>query len=144
VLDNTPENRPDPLPDIKLLFFSLSSALSVRGAFSAPSCPRRFLPGEREKSLLPCKVAAQMNLAKETVWLTQAQMQALFDKNKRTISEHISNIFKEGELKRSGTVRKFRTVRQEDRVQSTIKGEGACLQRSSRGSFGKRYRLVEP
>jgi len=63
------------------------------------------------------KTAVEVNLAKETVWLTQAQIQALFDKNKRTISEHISNIFKEGELKRRGTVRKFRTVRQEGQRQ---------------------------
>jgi hypothetical protein len=34
----------------------------------------------------------------ETVWLNQAQLCELFDKNKRTISEHIRNIFKEGEL----------------------------------------------
>ena len=63
------------------------------------------------------KAAVEVNLAEDTVWLTQAQMQALFDKNKRTISEHINNIFKEGELKRKGTVRKFRTVRQEGRRQ---------------------------
>ncbi len=63
------------------------------------------------------KTAVEVNLAEDTVWLTQAQMQALFDKNKRTISEHINNIFKEGELKRKGTVRKFRTVRQEGQRQ---------------------------
>ena len=34
----------------------------------------------------------------ETIWLSQAEMSVLFSKNKRTISEHISNIFKEGEL----------------------------------------------
>ena len=34
----------------------------------------------------------------DTVWLTQAQMAELFDKDKRTISEHMRNIFDEGEL----------------------------------------------
>ena len=34
----------------------------------------------------------------------------LFDKDKRTISEHISNIFKEGELIREVVIRKFRTT----------------------------------
>jgi hypothetical protein len=63
------------------------------------------------------KTAVEVNLAEETVWLTQAQMQTLFDKNKRTISEHINNVFKEGELKRKGTVRKFRTVRKEGQRQ---------------------------
>lgn len=46
----------------------------------------------------------------ETVWLNQAQMCELFDKNKRTISEHIRNLFKEGELEENSVVRKFRTT----------------------------------
>ena len=40
----------------------------------------------------------EVNLKEETVWLTQAQMEELFDVKHATISEHISNIFKEGEL----------------------------------------------
>src|SRR5690606_1194262 len=35
---------------------------------------------------------------------------ALFGKDKRTISEHISNIYNEGELEKNATVRKFRLV----------------------------------
>jgi hypothetical protein len=46
----------------------------------------------------------------ETVWLTQEQMGLLFGKDKRTISEHIGNIFKEGELDEKVVVRKFRTT----------------------------------
>ena len=46
----------------------------------------------------------------ETVWLSQKQMAELFDKSKKTISEHINNIFKEGELERESVVRKFRTT----------------------------------
>ena len=46
----------------------------------------------------------------ETVWLTQAQMAELFDKSKSTINEHISNIFKEGELEQGLVVRNFRTT----------------------------------
>ena len=49
-------------------------------------------------------------LANETVWLIQAQMATLFGKDKRTISEHIINIYNEGELEKSSTVRKFRSV----------------------------------
>ncbi|MDX2248154.1 MAG: RhuM family protein [Bacteroidia bacterium] len=48
----------------------------------------------------------------DTVWLTQGQMGQLFDKNKRTISEHIRNIFKEGELEEKVVVREFRTTTQ--------------------------------
>jgi hypothetical protein len=49
----------------------------------------------------------------ETVWLTQMQMAELFQKDKRTISEHISNIYQEGELSQKATVRNFRTVQNE-------------------------------
>ena len=48
----------------------------------------------------------------ETVWLSQLQMSELFGKSKKTISEHISNIFKEGELEENMVVRKFRTTTQ--------------------------------
>lgn len=43
-------------------------------------------------------LAIDERLEEETVWLTQDQMATLFGKDKRTISEHIRNIFKEGEL----------------------------------------------
>ena len=46
----------------------------------------------------------------ETVWLTQKAMQELFDRSKSTVSEHISHIFKEGELNENAVVRKFRTT----------------------------------
>ena len=39
-----------------------------------------------------------VNIENETVWLSQAQMAELFQKDVRTISEHIQNIFEEGEL----------------------------------------------
>ncbi|NPD45120.1 virulence RhuM family protein [Lentimicrobium sp. S6] len=51
-----------------------------------------------------------VQLMEETVWLTQAQMGLLFGKDKRTISEHIVNIFNEGELQSDSVVRKFRTT----------------------------------
>ena len=46
----------------------------------------------------------------DTVWLTQKAMQELFGRAKSTISEHISNIFAEGELVENQVVRKFRTT----------------------------------
>ncbi len=52
----------------------------------------------------------EVHLLDETVWLSQAQMSELFDKDKRTISEHINNIFKEGELEENSVIRKFRTT----------------------------------
>lgn len=55
----------------------------------------------------------EVQIVEETVWLSQSQMTDLFDKNKRTISEHIRNIFKEGELEENSVVRKFRTTAQD-------------------------------
>jgi len=44
-------------------------------------------------------------LEEETVWLTQAQLCELFQKSKATISQHIKNVFEEGELDDMATVR---------------------------------------
>lgn len=57
--------------------------------------------------------ALQVRLDAETVWVTQAQLVDLFQSSKANISEHIANVFAEGELEREATVRDFRTVRQE-------------------------------
>ena len=56
------------------------------------------------------EVRVDVLLQDETVWLTQKGMQELFGKAKSTISEHISNVFKEGELKEQVVVREFRTT----------------------------------
>lgn len=57
-------------------------------------------------------IKIDVRLEEETVWLTQAQMGQLFGKDKQTISEHIRNIFKEGELNEGVVVRNFRTTTQ--------------------------------
>lgn len=51
-----------------------------------------------------------VKLKEDTVWLTQDQICRLFSKVKSTVSYHITSIYKESELIRSSTVRKFRTV----------------------------------
>jgi hypothetical protein len=55
----------------------------------------------------------EVRLEDETVWLTQRQLAELFQKDVRTINEHIQNIFEEGELQRGATIRKFRIVQAE-------------------------------
>ncbi len=50
----------------------------------------------------------QTRLENETVWLTQAQMAELFGKGRTTITEHIQNIFSEGELIENMVCRDFR------------------------------------
>ncbi|MFN0604130.1 virulence RhuM family protein [Facklamia hominis] len=54
-----------------------------------------------------------VKLEDETVWLTQAQLVDLFHSSKANVSEHIKNIFDEGELEENSTVREFRIVRRE-------------------------------
>jgi len=54
-----------------------------------------------------------VQLENETVWLTQKQLTVLFDKNVMTINEHIKNIYGEGELTESATIRKFLIVQKE-------------------------------
>lgn len=55
-------------------------------------------------------IKIDVRLEDETVWLSQSHLCELFDKDKRTISEHIRNIFAEGELQEESVVRKFRTT----------------------------------
>jgi hypothetical protein len=57
------------------------------------------------------RTRVQCRFENETLWLTQALISELFDKDVRTINEHLANIFEEGELGREATIRKFRIVR---------------------------------
>lgn len=52
-----------------------------------------------------------VRLENETVWLSQKQMAELFQKDRSTITEHINNIFEEGELDRDSTSGNFPQVR---------------------------------
>jgi hypothetical protein len=58
-------------------------------------------------------IKVDVRLEDETVWLTQEQMASLFGKGRSTITEHIINVFGEGELEQNRTCRKFRQVRKE-------------------------------
>ncbi|HPE56372.1 MAG TPA: virulence RhuM family protein [Bacteroidales bacterium] len=62
-------------------------------------------------------IKIDVHLEDETVWLSQDQMATLFGKGRSTITEHIGNVFDEGELEQNRTCRNFRQVRKEgDRV----------------------------
>jgi hypothetical protein len=52
----------------------------------------------------------EVQLRDETVWLSQKPMADLFQKDVRTINEHIKNILVEGEQASEATIRKFRIV----------------------------------
>ena len=49
----------------------------------------------------------------ETIWLTQKMMATLFDVESNTITYHLQEIYKSGELERESTTRKFRVVQTE-------------------------------
>jgi len=49
----------------------------------------------------------------ESIWLSQALMASLYQRDVRTISEHLKSIYAEGELDVGATLRKFRIVRSE-------------------------------
>ena len=61
----------------------------------------------------------EVRLQDETVWLTQKRMAELFQKNVRTINEHIQNIFAEGELVPESVVRKFRITADDGKIYDT-------------------------
>ncbi|HBS5719407.1 TPA: virulence RhuM family protein [Klebsiella aerogenes] len=63
------------------------------------------------------KVRVECRFESDTIWLSQATMAELYDKDVRTINEHLINIFSEGELAQNSTIRKFRIVRQEGKRQ---------------------------
>ncbi|TAL52249.1 MAG: hydroxyacid dehydrogenase, partial [Nanoarchaeota archaeon] len=54
------------------------------------------------------KTKIEVRLQDETVWLSQKLMADLFQKDVRTINEHIKNIFEEGELSSESVIRNFR------------------------------------
>jgi hypothetical protein len=59
------------------------------------------------------EVRVNVALEEETVWLSQKAMASLFGVSKKTISEHLINIYDTLELEKTTTVRNFRTVQQE-------------------------------
>jgi prophage maintenance system killer protein len=66
------------------------------------------------------KATLEIHLKEETVWLSQKQMALLFDKDVRTINEHIINIFKEKELTKTSVIRKFRITANDGKLYDTV------------------------
>ncbi|MBT7112369.1 MAG: virulence RhuM family protein [Candidatus Marinimicrobia bacterium] len=69
------------------------------------------------------KVKIETHFKNETVWLNQAQIGELFQKSKSTISEHIKNIFLDGELDEKVVVRKFRTTTEHGAVKGLTQSQ---------------------
>ncbi|MFT5471504.1 MAG: hypothetical protein ACI8UO_006638 [Verrucomicrobiales bacterium] len=56
------------------------------------------------------KSRVECRFENETIWLSQALIGELYDRSKKTISEHLKNLFEEGELMPDSVVRNFRTT----------------------------------
>lgn len=61
----------------------------------------------------------EVNLQEDTLWLSQKQMAELFDKNVRTINEHIKSIIKSGELNENSVIRNFRITASDGKEYNT-------------------------
>lgn len=61
----------------------------------------------------------ETRLQEDTVWLSQMQLAELFQKSRVTITEHIGNIFKEGELDENLVSRKFRLTAADGKIYDT-------------------------
>lgn len=76
--------------------------------------PKEFVPAPKGEVVIYQSsdgvTKIDVKFENETVWLTQAQLCDLYQASKSNISEHIKHIFEEGELDKTSTVRKFRTV----------------------------------
>jgi hypothetical protein len=59
------------------------------------------------------RIAIEVLVENETVWLTQVQMTELFDTSRQNVSLHINNIIKEGELQSASTIKDSLIVRKE-------------------------------
>ena len=52
-------------------------------------------------------IVLNVQLSKETVWLSQDQLTVLFERDQSVISRHLSNVFKEGELTKESNMQKM-------------------------------------
>lgn len=68
-------------------------------------------------------IKIDVHLEDETVWLSQKLMAELFGKSKKTISEHIRNIFNDGELDESMVVREFRTTTRHGAIKNKLQSK---------------------
>ena len=56
------------------------------------------------------RMAVDVRLEDETVWLSRKEMAVLFDRDYKTVAKHINNVFNEGELRQDSVVAKFATT----------------------------------
>jgi len=81
-----------------------------------PDDPGQFILYQTEDG----RTRVEVRIFQETVWLSQKAMAELFQKDVRTISEHIRNIFLERELSEQAVIRKFRITASDGKQYDTL------------------------
>ena len=64
-------------------------------------------------------VKLEVNMKDETVGLTQEQMAKLFDRDRKTITRYIQNIYKEGELEENQVCSFFEHTANDGKIYNT-------------------------
>ena len=64
------------------------------------------------------ETVVDVRLEQETVWLTQAQMAELFQRERSVITKHINNVFRENELDLEGNVQNLHIANSDKPVAS--------------------------
>ncbi len=67
-----------------------------------------------------CQSDFSIDASNETVWATQQQIADAFGISTNTVSEHLQNIFKEGELEETSVARKFRAPGRDGKLYNTL------------------------
>ncbi len=62
------------------------------------------------------RMAVDVRLEDETVWLSRKEMAVLFDRDYKTVAKHINNVFNEGELRKDSVVAKFATTGNDGKI----------------------------
>ena len=101
------------IEDVRII--SVAAFLSAILRSRLPECLHRV--GEMIIYQSDEGVRLDVRLENKTVWLSIEQISQLFNKGRTTISEHISNIFKEGELEEKVVCRKFRQTTQHGAIE---------------------------
>jgi len=65
------------------------------------------------------EIRVECRFEAESLWLSQALMAKLFDRDMRTINEHLKTIYAEGELNPEATIRKFRIAATDAKLYNT-------------------------
>jgi hypothetical protein len=92
---------------------SLSEATNLP---ALPDGPGQFILYQTEDG----QTRVEVRIFRETVWLSQKAMAELFQKDVRTINEHIRNVFSEGELSEPAVIRKFRITASDAKQYDTL------------------------